>query len=128
MATAQVTTMRAHATNIIADNPSVITITRRTYAISGSKRTSTTANLAAQTVRVYGKNRTDIQREGDNIRFGRRREVRMFCVYNANVLPHGPANEDTFVLGGLKYLVKDVREITWNGEIVSKQCTLEERQ
>jgi hypothetical protein len=120
--------MRAHVTRMIADNPSTVTITRRTFAISGSKRTTTTANQAAQTFRLFGKNKTEIQREGDGLRFGRRREIRMLCPYNANVLPHGPLNEDTFTLDGDNYLVKSVRSVKWKGEVVSKQCTLEERQ
>jgi hypothetical protein len=120
--------MREHASVIIADNPSTVTITRRTHAVTDSKRKSTTATLAPQTVRIYSKNTTEVQREGEGIRFGRRREVRMFCAYNANVLPHGPTNEDTFTLGGINYLIKNVRDVTWNGEVVSRQCTLEERQ
>ena len=128
MATAQVTGMRAHTACIIADNPSTVTISRKTFAISGSKRTSTTATLAAQTMRLYGRFTSEVQREGDEYRFGRRREVRLFCKYDADILPHGPDNEDTFTLGGVDYLIKSVRDITWNGDIVSKQCTLEERQ
>lgn len=128
MATSQVTSIRAHTARMIADNPSSVVITRRTYELSGSKRESDTEELEAQTVRLYGKNSTDIQREGDGIRFGRRREVRMLCEYDADVLPHTSMNEDTFSLGGANYLIKSVRNITWNGDIVSKQCTLEERQ
>lgn len=128
MATAQVTIIRAGALTIISDNPSTITITRRTHTLSGSKRTSTTTTLAAQTVRIYGKNTTDIVREGENIRFGRRREIRMFCAHDANVLPQSSANEDTFTLDGINYLVKSVRKVKWNAEVVSVQCTLEERQ
>jgi hypothetical protein len=120
--------MRAQTLAMIADNPSTITITRTVKTITGSKRDSTPTTLATQTVRLYGKNTTKIQREGDGIRFGRRREVRMLCAYNANVLPQSPTNEDVFTLENINYLIKSVRPITWNGDIVSKQCTLEERQ
>lgn len=127
MATAQVTSMRVHTTRMISDNSSSIVITRNTSAVSGSKKSSTPTTLAAQTVRIYGRNTSELQREGDGYRFGRRREVKMLCAYNANVLPHGPTNEDTFTLNGINYLVKNVRAITWNGDTVSVQCTLEER-
>ena len=120
--------MRADALRMIADNPSTITITRTVKTITGSKRDSTPTTVVAQTVRLYGKNTTEIQREGDGIRFGRRRELRMLCAYNANVLPKSPTNEDVFTLDSINYLVRSVRPITWNGDVVSKQCTLEERQ
>lgn len=124
---APVTSMRAHTTRMISDNPSSIVIARKATTPSGSKNTSTSATLAAQTVRVYGRNTSELQREADTFRFTRRREVKMLMEYDANILPHGPTNEDTFTLDGINYLVKNVRSIKWNGDIVSKQCTLEER-
>ncbi len=120
--------MRSDASRMIADNPTSITITRVTSALSGGKRSSSTSTVAAQTVRIYGKNVSEVAREGDEARFVRRREVRMLAAYNANVLPHSGMNEDTFTVGGVKYRIKNVRDIAWEGVVVSKQCTLEELQ
>jgi len=127
MATVQITAMRAHTARMIADNSSTVTITRRTFTISSSKRTHADTVLAAQTVRLYGRNRTELVREGEDFRFGKRREVRMLCAYNANIVEQSPASEDTFSLGGVNYLIANVRPITWNGEVISLQATLEER-
>ncbi len=120
--------MRLDAERMIADNPIGITITRTTWTLSNGKRTSTSATLAAQTVRTYGKNVTEVVRESDEARFRRVREVRMLCRYDANVLPHSGASEDTFTVGGVKYRVKNVRDIAWEATVISKQCTLEEIQ
>ena len=117
--------MRLDALRIIQDNPSVITISRKTSVIANGKRSHTTANRPAQTVRLYGKNVSELRTVDDVARWIRTREVRMLCVYDADVLPHSNTNEDTFTLGA-KYRIINVRDITWEGVIVSKQCTLEE--
>ena len=142
--------MRADTSLMVADNPSNIIISRKTSTITAGKKSSDTAPLVSQTVRLYLKNKTERAREGDDFRFVRVRQVRMLCEYNADVLAHSDTNEDTFTPGAevvevkvetggnadtldfLKsgerktYRITDVREIKWEGVVVSKQCTLEE--
>jgi hypothetical protein len=119
--------MRVDTTNIIADNPSTITITRKTFTVTNGVRSAPASEtLAAQTVRLYYKNKTDRVREGDDFRFIRRRETRMLCEHDADVQEHSQTNEDTFSLDGKTYRVMDVRPVKWEGVAVSKQCTLEE--
>ncbi len=120
--------MRLDTERMINDNPISIVITRATWTLANGKRTSTSATLAAQTVRMYGKNVTEVMRESDEARFRRVREVRMLAKYDANVIAHSGASEDTFPVGGVKYRIKNVRDIAWEGIVISKQCTLEEIQ
>lgn len=117
--------MRVDTSRMIADNPSSIIISRKTSTVTDGKKASTTDELDYQTVRLYGKNKTERVREGDEFRFIRVRQVRMLCEYDADVLEHSDTNEDTFTLGKL-YRITDVREITWDGVVISRQCTLEE--
>ena len=56
--------MRADAARMIADNPTSVTVTRQTSVLSGGKRTSSTSTLAAQTVRIYGKNVSEVAQIG----------------------------------------------------------------
>jgi hypothetical protein len=117
--------MRADTSRMIADNPSTITITRKTSTVTDGKKASTSADLDPQTFRLYHKNKTERVREGDDFRFLRVRQLRMLCEYDADVTEHSDANEDTFTAGPT-YRITDVREIKWEGVTVSKQCTLEE--
>lgn len=117
--------MRADTLRMIADNPSNIIISRKTSTVTDGKKASTTDELDYQTVRIYGKNKSERVREGDEFRFIRVRQVRMLCAYDADVIEHSDENEDTFTLGK-SYRITDVREITWEGLVISKQCTLEE--
>jgi hypothetical protein len=117
--------MRADATLMIADNPSTITITRRTWVTSGGKRTNSDVTLAPQTVRLYSK-RAPAAYDADAGRWMRTREIKMLCSHNADVNAHSNNSEDTFALGGKVYLIKDVRDVTWEGVTVSRQCTLTE--
>lgn len=117
--------MRADALRMIADNPSNIIIGRKTSTVTDGKKASLTDELDFQTVRIYGKNKSERVREGDEFRFIRVRQVRMLCAYDADVIEHSDSNEDTFTLGK-SYRITDVREIVWEGLVVSKQCTLEE--
>lgn len=130
MATSQVTSIRAHTARMIADNPTDITITRKTRTISGGKATSTDTALPTQTVRLYSKNSSELSREGegDSFRFVRRRNIRLLAEYNADLKGQSNDYEDTFTIGDSTYLIADVREITWNGAVVSKQCSVEEKQ
>ena len=117
--------MRDDTATMIADNPSTVTISRKTRVKSNGKLTAATSTIAAQTVRLYSKN-VSVDRMAEEGRFVRRREVRMLCLYNANVLPHSNLNEDTFTLSSKTYRIKDVRDVTWEGSVISKQCVLEE--
>jgi len=117
--------MRVDTSRMIADNPSSIIISRKTSTVTNGKKASSTDELDAQTFRLYGKNKTERVREGDEFRFIRTRQLRMLCEHDADILEHSDENEDTFTLGKF-YRITDVREITWNGLVISKQCTLEE--
>jgi hypothetical protein len=118
--------MRSDTTNMINDNSSAIIITRNTWTIANGKRSSATSTLTAQTVRLYGRNKTVRVTEGDDHRYTKVREIGMLCEYDADVKQHTQENEDTFTCDTKTYRVLDVREIKWNGLTISKQCTLEE--
>ncbi len=111
---------------MIEDNPSTVTITRKTWTHAGGKRTSSSRTLSAQTARLYN-TKGDLEYIPDDGRFLRRRGVKMLCYHDADVLGHTNTNEDTFTLDGRTYLVKTVNKLTWNGVTVSKQCYLEEQ-
>ncbi len=111
---------------MIADDPSTVTITRKTWTVAGGKRSSASATRPAQTVRLYNKNTSELQTVDDAARWIRKREIRMLCAYNADVVEHSNTNEDVFTLGAVKYRIKNVRDATWEGATVSRQCTLEE--
>lgn len=111
---------------MINDNPSTITITRKIWTVANGKRSSASSTIAAQTVRLYARNKPVRITEGDEFRYTKVREVGMLCQYNANVKEHSQENEDTFTLDSKTYRILDVRDIKWNGEVISKQCTLEE--
>lgn len=118
--------MRSDTERMIDDNPTNIVITRKAYDSSSGVRTAEAPEtLASQTVRLYSKN-TGRVGEGDDFRFTRVREVRMLCEHDADVIQHSDENEDTFSVGGKTYRISDVRDITWDGVVISKQCILEE--
>lgn len=118
--------MRTDTTNMISDNSSSITVTRKAWTVANGKRSMVESTLATQTVRLYGRNKTVRVTEGDEHRYTKVREVGMLCQYNADVKEHSQENEDTFTLDSKTYRILDVRSIKWNGETISKQCTLEE--
>ena len=119
--------MRIDTQRMIADNPSSITITRKTYAITKGARVPSTTTLSAQTVRFYEKKGPlNILADGERVRAIRTREIKMLCLHDANVNPHSETNEDTFISGTTTYRIVQVRPVTWEGLIISKQCLLEE--
>ena len=120
-----VTSIRNQQTNIINQNPASITITRKAKVSDGAGGwTSSTSNLAAQTIRIYLKRvRTLVVEEGG---YHSVRVTKAIAKYDANILKYSSTNEDTFTYGGKTYRVFDVIDRYTKNSIVFKELELEE--
>jgi len=120
-----VTSIRNQQTNIINQNPASITITRKAKVSDGAGGwTSSTSNLAAQTIRIYSKRvRTLVVEEGG---YHSVRVTKAIAKYDANILKYSSTNEDTFTYGGKTWRVFDVIDRYAKGSIVFKELELEE--
>jgi len=120
-----VTSIRNQQTNIINQNPASITITRKSKTSDGAGGwTSSTSNLAAQTIRIYSKRvRTLVVEEGG---YHSVRVTKAVAKYDANILKYSSTNEDTFTYGGKTYRVFDVIDRYTKNSIVFKELELEE--
>jgi len=120
-----ITSTRNQQTNIINQNPTSITITRKAKVSDGAGGwTSSTSNLAAQTIRIYSKRvRTLVIEEGG---YHSIRVTRAIAKYDANILKYSSSNEDTFSFGGKTWRVFDVIDRYAKGSILFKELELEE--
>jgi len=120
-----VTSIRNQQTNIINQNPASITITRKSKTSDGAGGwTSSTSNLAAQTIRIYSKRvRTLVVEEGG---YHSVRVTKAVAKYDANILKYSSTNEDTFTYGGKTYRVFDVIDRYTKNSIVFKELELEQ--
>ena len=120
-----VTSIRNQQTNIINQNPASIIITRTSKVSDGAGGwTSSTSNLAAQTIRIYSKRvRTLVVEEGG---YHSVRVTKAVAKYDANILKYSSTNEDTFTYGGKTYRVFDVIDRYTKNSIVFKELELEQ--
>ena len=120
-----ITSTRNQQINIINQNPASITITRKSKTSDGAGGwTSSTSNLAAQTIRIYSKRvRTLVVEEGG---YHSVRVTKAVAKYDANILKYSSTNEDTFTYGGKTYRVFDVIDRYTKNSIVFKELELEE--
>ena len=120
-----ITSTRNQQTNIINQNPTSITITRKAKVSDGAGGwTSSTSNLAAQTIRIYSKRvRTLVIEE---VGYHSIRVTRAIAKYDANILKYSSSNEDTFSFGGKTWRVFDVIDRYAKGSILFKELELEE--
>ncbi len=116
--------IRDRQTQLINQNPASIVITRVTKTENtGGGWDTTSAVKAAQTVRIYDKGEREILVAEAG--FSTTRETKMIARYNADILPRGSDNVDTFTYDSKTYEVKDVKNEYANGSIVFKTCRLE---
>jgi len=120
-----ITSTRNQQTNIINQNPTSITITRKAKVSDGAGGwTSSTSNLAAQTIRIYSKRvRTLVVEEGG---YHSVRVTKAVAKYDANILKYSSSNEDTFSFGGKTWRIFDVIDRYVKSSIVFKELELEQ--
>jgi hypothetical protein len=111
--------------SFINQNKASITITRttRTAADDGGY-TSETSTVKSQDVRIYAKSTRVLT--NDDGGYHAQRLTKMIAKYNADILSESATNLDTFTYGSKQYKVKDVKDIYTGGQIVFKECYIEE--
>jgi hypothetical protein len=119
------TSIRTRQSDFINQNKTQIVISRTTRADDGAGGFSeTTKNLASQDFRIYNKqSRTLNLTDGG---WHSQRIVKMIGKYDADVQKESATYLDTFSYGGIKYKIIDVKPIYTQGQIVFKECALEE--
>lgn len=119
------TSVRNMQENFINQNKASITITRttRTAADDGGY-TSANSTIAAQDVRIYAKSTRVLTTDDGG--YHAQRLTKMIAKYNADILSESATNQDVFTYGTKKYKVKDVKDIYTQGQIVLKECYIEE--
>ena len=117
--------IRLRQDDIINQNPASIAIIRKAKVSDGAGGwTSSTSNLAAQTIRIYSKRvRTLVVEEGG---YHTVRVTKAIAKYDANILKYSSTNEDTFTYGGKTWRVFNVIDRYAKGSIVFKELELEE--
>ena len=124
MPTCLVTSIRDRQTQLIGQNPASIVITRVTKTANTGGGFDTASDVKkAQTVRIYDKGEREILVAEPG--FSTTRETKMIAEYDADILPRGAENVDTFPYDGKTYEVKDVKNEYTFGSIVFKTCRLE---
>ena len=119
-----IASIRARQTELINQNPASIVISRVTKTRNpGGGYTTSTSVKAAQTVRIYDKGEREILVAEPG--FSTTRETKMIARYDADILPRGAINTDTFTYDSNTYEVKDVKNEYTGGSIVFKTCRLE---
>ena len=111
--------------SFINQNKASITITRttRTESTDGGY-TSETSTVKSQDVRIYAKSTRVLT--NDDGGYHAQRLTKMIAKYNADILSESATNLDTFTYGSKQYKVKDVKDIYTQGQIVFKECYIEE--
>jgi len=119
------TSVREMQDNFINQNKASITITRttRTESTDGGY-TSETSTVKAQDVRIYDKSTRVLT--NDDGGYHAQRLTKMIAKYNADILSESATNLDVFTYGTKKYKVKDIKDIYTQGQIVFKECYIEE--
>ena len=117
--------VRNQQSKIIADNSTSIVITRITRtADSAGGWTETTSTLAAQTVRIYAKNKRVLDNASGG--FVTKKVSKMLALYNANIESEDETYLDKFTFDGKTYKVNYVENVTMQGQIVFKEVEIEE--
>jgi hypothetical protein len=118
-------TIRARQCDVIAQNPTEITISRtvRTQADDGGW-TEATNDLYLQTVRIYSKKQlvTVVTDAG----YTHIRGQKMVMEYDADVEKKTADNVDRFIDNGRTFEIIDVKLITNQGYVVFKEVYIEE--
>ena len=116
---------RNQQTNIIAQNPASIVITRKAKVSDGAGGyTTSTSTLASQDIRIYSKRtRTLVVEEGG---YHSVRITKAIAKYDADVNKYSSTNEDKFTFASKTYRIFDVIDRYIKGSIVFKELELEQ--
>ena len=120
-----ITSTRNMQTNIIAQNPASIVITRKAKVSDGAGGyTTSTSTLASQDIRIYSKRtRTLVVEEGG---YHSVRITKAIAKYDADVNKYSSTNEDKFTFASKTYRIFDVIDRYIKGSIVFKELELEQ--
>jgi len=120
-----ITSTRNQQSNIIAQNPASIVITRKSKVSDGAGGwTSSESTLDSQDIRIYSKRtRTLVVEEGG---YHSVRVTKAIALYDANVQKYSSNNEDKFTYGGKDWRIFDVIDRYVKGSIVFKELELEQ--
>ena len=120
-----ITSTRNMQTNIIAQNPASIVITRKAKVSDGAGGyTTSTSTLASQDIRIYSKRtRTLVVEEGG---YHSVRITKAIAKYDADVNKYSSTNEDKFTFASITYRIFDVIDRYIKGSIVFKELELEQ--
>ena len=120
-----ITSTRNMQTNIIAQNPASIIITRTSKVSDGAGGyTTSESTLDSQDVRIYAKQSRTLSIDDGG--WHSERVVKMLCKYNADVEAESANNKDTFTYGTKTYKIYSVKDIYTKGSIVFKELELEQ--
>ena len=121
-----VTSTRLRQSNIIAQNPASIVITRTAKISDGAGGWTTLdpETLASQDIRIYSKRTRTLSIDDGG--WHTVRIIKGLALYNANINKYSATNEDKFTFGSKNYRVFDVIDHRIKGEIVYKELELEE--
>ena len=117
--------VRTRQSDIIEQNKAQIIISRTIRSDDGAGGyNETTANLSSQDFRIYNKQgRTLNLTDGG---WHSQRITKMIAKYDANVQKESAIYLDAFTYNSIKYKIVDVKPIMTQGQIVFKECALEE--
>jgi len=120
-----ITSTRNQQTNIIAQNPASIVITRKSKVSDGAGGwTSSESTLDSQDIRIYSKRtRTLVVEEGG---YHSVRVTKAIAKYDADFIRYSATNEDKFTHNGKTWRVFDVENMKVKGETVFKELSLEQ--
>jgi len=121
-----ITSTRLRQSNIIAQNPASIVITRTAKISDGAGGWTTLdpETLASQDIRIYSKRtRTLVIDEGG---YHTVRITKGLALWNADVQKYSATNEDKFTFGSITYRIFDVIDRYVKGSIVFRELELEQ--
>jgi len=120
-----ITSTRNQQTNIIAQNPASIVITRKSKVSDGAGGwTSSESTLDSQDIRIYSKRTRTLTIEDGG--WHSIKVTKAIALYNANINGYSTSNEDKFTHNGKTWRVFDVENMKVKGETVFKELSLEQ--
>lgn len=118
-----ITSTRNQQSNIIAQNPASIVITRSGKVSDGAGGyTTSTTVLASQNVRIYAKQSRTMSIDDGG--WHSERVVKMLCKYDADAKAESATNKDVFTYGTKTYKIYSVKDVYTKGSIVFKEAEI----
>ena len=120
-----VTSIRNQQTNLIAQNTTTAVITRTTKTSDGvGGYTTSDSTLVSQDIRIYNKKTRVLNIDTGG--WSTKRIIKGIAKYDADINPETATNKDVFSFGCKSYVIKDVRDIYCQENIVFKELEIEE--